>query len=75
MGSRRGGMDIEAVAVEDPSAIITQPFPMEAGIVAVFVMFFTPLKIPAERSWRDLQHGSALPKGTLKRPLTLLKRC
>lgn len=25
MGSRRGGVDIEAVAAEDPSAIVTMP--------------------------------------------------
>ncbi len=30
MGSRRGGMDIEAVAAEDPAAIITTPLPFSS---------------------------------------------
>lgn len=32
MGSSRGGVDIEAVAEEDPGAIITQPVPIDARI-------------------------------------------
>lgn len=28
MGSRRGGMDIEAVAAEDPNAVITTSIPL-----------------------------------------------
>ena len=31
MGSRRGGVDIEAVALEEPSAIVTQPLPLHGG--------------------------------------------
>lgn len=32
MGSARGGVDIEAVAEEDPNAIVTQPVPIDTRI-------------------------------------------
>lgn len=53
MGSRRGGMDIEAVAAEDPSAIITESFPITAGISITF--FFYSLKSQTRTRWLDLQ--------------------
>jgi succinyl-CoA synthetase beta subunit len=31
MGSARGGVDIEAVAADEPSAIVTKGFPYDQG--------------------------------------------
>lgn len=53
MGSRRGGMDIEAVAAEDPNAIITESFPITAGIF--ITVFFYSLKSQTRTRWLDLQ--------------------